>query len=416
MPFAIRRVRSQSRQEIANMTADYYNKVNGKLVLTAWNREARVMRATRDTMEDQVTPSGRGRYPDRPCHHTKVMVEWDITKDYLVSHGNSARRGSAAPLWGRDPCGSTRGLGQASWDSTGIPDIKSALLESVDPARLALAGLPFLGELRATCQMIRKPFSFLARLPKGQRSTPLGQHLRNLGLGPTSNGWLQYQYGWKPLMGDLASVAAMCGSFGSDYHDYLNGFPSNRSLSRSSEYATSSQEWIEGDYSRHIVSCSKTARYDCVYGIKPAHETSDALSKPAFLAAKLGLTLPDIASTVWELTPYSFVADWFLPIGRLLSEMRRTPTRFEIVRENYHDTWRYTHQEYWKFDGLINYEFPEFPSDFKTCSLTETGTEYWRNWADHGPQPDFLGTGMSTPRTLSALSLIAQRLMMPIPR
>lgn len=107
--------------------------------------------------------------------------------------------------------------------------------------------------------------------------------------------WLELQYGWLPLIKDTYDGAQFLAQ-------YLN-FPylQRYSVTRKKPLkASPSSLQLKGCYS-----------YDGFTQVKITAYVKEV--NPAALA---GLTDP--ASVIWELTPWSFVADWFIPIGSYL--------------------------------------------------------------------------------------------------
>lgn len=121
-----------------------------------------------------------------------------------------------------------------------------------------------------------------------------------------ANAWLELQYGWKPLLQDIYDAAE---------------FAAQRAMKEIKSKATAS-------VTREIVETSKpfqggqVQQYNGLYDRKasiivkmqcrfiPTDDASHNL-------VQLGLTNPFLLA--WELLPYSFVVDWFLPIGNWLS-------------------------------------------------------------------------------------------------
>jgi len=127
-----------------------------------------------------------------------------------------------------------------------------------------------------------------------------------------ANAWLEYSYGWKPFMKDVydathtlldlkdraaSTVSRVTASEKRSIRDHLY----NQQLFNETELSFK----VMGDYVRlGEESIRATWRF------KP-----NALDLPA----RFGLVNP--LEVVWELIPFSFVADWFLPIGNYLSAL-----------------------------------------------------------------------------------------------
>lgn len=137
------------------------------------------------------------------------------------------------------------------------------------------------------------------RLYKGVRGTdPWAKKYR-----ADIDNWLELQYGWKPLLVDLhGAVQALAER---DYHEHLitaKGvcrIPSNSSIYTEGEYPCllETTGW-EGTFVR-LDACLRDEQLDRVRNL--------GLSNPLEIA--------------WEVIPYSFIVDWFLPIGDAIQAM-----------------------------------------------------------------------------------------------
>lgn len=318
--------------------------------------------------------------------------------------------------------------------------LQYAALESIAngaPQREALQGIPFLGEFRETVAMVRDPLSFLkgiqpalrrlARRKKGIYHRQLGRKVRGedmtfgealriLGLGPTSNGWLQWSYGWKPLMGDLAKFSSLANSFSNQYSAYVSNQRGVGTLHRRTTHeSTYSVAALETPYWTGVIShggTQHTARCITWYRYTPTGET---MSKARFLAEKLGLTPGALLPAAWELTKLSFVVDWFIPVGDALRRVTATPVNFDVVKQQYDYTT--------VTDCDLLYRFPTKPIggiNFPSWSTSGTCSKYsQRVYERHGypflSGPDPGSSWFTTNRAVSALALIAQALKLPIP-
>jgi len=121
----------------------------------------------------------------------------------------------------------------------------------------------------------------------------------------TANKWLEYQYGWKPLLGDIYS----------GYTALKEGFRTFGPpiyMSSGTGRRTSSRSVIVNGYEMNIDYewfCNTKLWY------RVTNSTIDTIDSA-------GLLNP--ASVAWELIPYSFVIDWFVPIGNVLSALSAT--------------------------------------------------------------------------------------------
>lgn len=121
---------------------------------------------------------------------------------------------------------------------------------------------------------------------------------------------LEFQYGWRPLINDVVGAAEMLSQELSVPRSKVervkvekNG-PSVRKVD--GNFWTSSESWFGPG------GCEFPSVYKHTRKIKAIFTEEDLPSLPA----RLGLTNPE--TVLWELTPFSFVADWFLPIGPAL--------------------------------------------------------------------------------------------------
>jgi hypothetical protein len=110
-----------------------------------------------------------------------------------------------------------------------------------------------------------------------------------------ADSWLELRYGWNPLIYDVyGSAEYIANLLYRDHADlYLPGVYTYKG-----KMTPASDNWTGAGYS--TVCC----RYDSAWKI-----TNPTLRE----SSSLGLTNPILIA--WELVPFSFVADWFLPIG-----------------------------------------------------------------------------------------------------
>jgi hypothetical protein len=124
-----------------------------------------------------------------------------------------------------------------------------------------------------------------------------------------ANNWLELQYGWKPLLSDVdASMRILA-----DYLIKARNFQQVRGsafVGKETSYPkfgpVATTPHVGHEYDRRLYSVRFGVRYK--------------VDSPTYnLLSQFGFTNP--INLAWEILPYSFVVDWFLPIGPYLESM-----------------------------------------------------------------------------------------------
>jgi hypothetical protein len=127
---------------------------------------------------------------------------------------------------------------------------------------------------------------------------------RELNSHDISGRWLELQYGWLPLLSDVHEAAQMLKERTSGPR--ISTVHTSKSVTRSYNGSASPTNWSgQGEY-------TITKHY--------WYEMTEQLSNQR----SLGLTHP--LSIAWEIMPYSFVLDWFLPVGSYLDNLAVIPS------------------------------------------------------------------------------------------
>jgi hypothetical protein len=125
---------------------------------------------------------------------------------------------------------------------------------------------------------------------------------RRLKTTDISGMWLEIQYGWRPLLQDAYAA-----------HDALVKLTAPPRVTRVRVSVSRSwKDFVSDTYFAHYTIKTQTSRSIIA-------ELTEEMSAPR----SLGLLNP--ASIAWELVPFSFVADWFIPIGTYLDSYSVLP-------------------------------------------------------------------------------------------
>lgn len=121
------------------------------------------------------------------------------------------------------------------------------------------------------------------------------------------NSWLETQYGWVPLLLDVKGVIDVMKHRDSDYDTF-------RVTVHGKTHDVVSQAVIAPSGAVNNFVHNTVTRFFCHVRLDYVMDT------PAYHQLQ-ELNLLDPVAIAWNLVPYSFVVDWFLPIGNYLQEL-----------------------------------------------------------------------------------------------
>lgn len=126
-----------------------------------------------------------------------------------------------------------------------------------------------------------------------------------------ANLWLEWQYGWSPLLGDIGKAV----------EDFFKDPPPT--LMRVTAKGTESSANVEvRNVSFDICkfgSLSFPAHYQIARAIELKYVSLYRCDMPKLVALS-SAGIADPATTVWEAVPFSFVADWFVNVGDVIRD------------------------------------------------------------------------------------------------
>lgn len=215
----------------------------------------------------------------------------------------------------------------------------------------------------------------------------LGLNRRKLGQTSKTiaNAWLEFQYGWKPLVSSIHDTALAC----------VESMQKPHTIKGTGRGRFQHEPTLTDDKVRW--HCSGTYRW--MTSLEAAIDNSALHS-----ANSLGLTNP--LSIAWELVPWSFAIDWFVPIGAVLEAATAT-YGLKFVRG------QSTNRVDYEFDGQLYrtdsllYDSLESPGHVRYGVM-----QFYRYPLEGFPHAELYAdlTPFSTPRALNALALVRQLL------
>lgn len=253
----------------------------------------------------------------------------------MLFRGDSGSTGSQRLLWTLTGSGEWWGVKPSVHSDLGITDLYSRLAQK---ARHSNFSLPItLIEAGRTVSMVTNVAGTLAGTIHDLRRGNLTGALRRIGLAPSStqrhrfnrdfgrnpgsaaaNAWLQYQYGWKPLLNDVKNAA-----------ETLAEAVARNGDSMTSSVSAATRLVYRQFWANYVAGVSPQVLVDVGADVKISRKAKWRFRPTsADLPGLFGLTNP--MEVVWEVIPFSFVADWFLPIGNYLSALD-LPLRFDHV-------------------------------------------------------------------------------------
>jgi len=198
----------------------------------------------------------------------------------------------------------------------------------------------FLGELRETVKMFHRPWSLVSDISRGKFPFPRGMKNAQKVIDFVSSKYLGYRYGWRPFLQDVKGFTRLTRRLDEKYRADTQSKPRVlKSYLSKAETASFSGRNDFAYEAPHMVTWDNSATLEtsrCEWCLVESNPSAQAKS----LAQKFASTmhLADVASIAWELTPYSFIADWFLPIGDTIASLTDEPANLVSVSE----PWQWT--------------------------------------------------------------------------
>lgn len=193
------------------------------------------------------------------------------------------------------------------------------ILKKIQRQSKSLSGTTFLGELRESVRMIKRPAEALAdklnkhveKLSKKRPKRPSESWNKTV-----AESWLEGVFGWMPLISDIHDIAeASIQKFDEPRIKRLSDFGVEEDASSQTLVRTAGGASIYYHYGQEITHQVKVI-YLC--GYKVQIDTSEGSLGRIVESSGLG-TWQDAVVAGWELVPWSFLVDYFSNIGNVIN-------------------------------------------------------------------------------------------------
>lgn len=344
-----------------------------------------------------------------------IMGDLNIT---TTTYGSSSSSFTCydSPQWGIAQLdGPLAALGGEVMGSGAMGSVNTSGL-AVNAAFAKMNAAPLMGgeiasDYKQTLSMLRKPFSGAADLTRKilsakRRRLKLKSNLNDF--TAFTGAWLEYRYGWKPLILDCESAIKSVG-------DYANTKINRRLVARSSHGYSGqfSQDFVKVGLGRWTMLSSSGVTIGSGKAVSHAgviYEQKSVRNVPDAIVTNLGLQAKDVPATIWEVIPYSFVVDWFVGVGDWLQAT--TPN----VNVSVLGSWGTTLLD-WESRSNVTMHYPAV-APATTPTITNVGTYTVKvqsviRTCGAGPTsiPPTKGMNLSVVQTVDALSLIGHQVI-----
>lgn len=264
-----------------------------------------------------------------------------------------------------------------------LPDMKVSLGQNLAESRETIH------QVVHTCGRVLRAFHALHRRDFRGMANELGVSFKRLRNGSSlSDWWLEYHFGWQPLLADIHGGIAQAQE---GFRHKAQVFSVSRTVTRSSSGPGSIPgplAWSEIKVQGNSFQSTRVKLYARISNETLANASSIGILNPLQIA--------------WELVPYSFVVDWFMPVGSFLETLTDTAgltfvsgVRTDRVVSQFNST--YTPP---------SYGYPNWDGSF-SCSNRVRGVNRVPYGGWPAPLP-YVKNPLSTSHVASGLALIQQ--------
>ncbi len=186
------------------------------------------------------------------------------------------------------------------------------------------------GELRESVRMVlnarRSLFSKLQSFQFSAKKRAKGKLTVKQKKKAVAESWLEYSFGWAPLVADVSNLANAAAATISGSMRSFDIRSTGRSKTSVEEGAGwyGSPGWLlyTYDINRRTVTATR-----CHF----AATTDVDIDQPGNFSSQFGLTMDNWVPSIWELVPWSFAVDYFTGLGDFLSSITLPWSNFRYI-------------------------------------------------------------------------------------
>lgn len=239
--------------------------------------------------------------------------------------------------------------------------------------------------------------------------------LKRKSLKEMANGHLLYSFGVAPLITDIKAILNVRQNVKKRIAELQRRSGRTLRLSSRTGQTVSNlpDSWVFApSSSARRLECEGEWRIQssgCVSADVTSFFVSDASSQTKLWSSALGLSSP--LSSIWELIPFSFVADWLLPIGAQFERVESKLGMHETVRSHSLSNFTYSHKHVCWIDAQGTNVSTAVPSwnGLRFNVPTVFFTAYNRSQGIPGNSWEAVPSGWSLKRTALSVSLLLQK-------
>lgn len=204
-----------------------------------------------------------------------------------------------------------------SFISNSSLDIQARIsfVKKAQALRRSFQGGVFLGELRETLHMIRRPAEALRNgvdaYVRNARKAYRKAANSKAAAKALSNTWLEHAFGWRPLLSDVDDAMKALARQNTLIVEVVSSFASADGYANRGSDTNGLAGFFLVMQRLYRTKYSNFVRYKGAVGWESGNKASS-------WRENWGLTLDNFAPTVWELIPYSFLVDYFTNIGDII--------------------------------------------------------------------------------------------------